>query len=367
MQTKKIMNKDIIIEALKNVMDPDLKKDLVSLNMIDNLNVNNNEVSFTIVLTTPACPLKEKMKADCINAIKKVAPEAEININFSSKVTTVKETPTFKNIKNIIAVVSGKGGVGKSTVAVNLAVGLARSGAKVGLIDGDIHGPSIPLMFGLLNKQPEIIEKDGKQIIIPFNKYGVKLVSMGFFIDTERALIWRGPMIASALTQIMNDTDWGELDYLIFDTPPGTGDIHLTLVQNYSISGIVVVSTPQEVALADARKALNMFVDQKINVPVLGIIENMSYFSPVELPDKKYYIFGKEGAKKLAAERNIKLLAEIPIIESLSVSGDKGIPAAADETNPLYNIFYNMAQNTAQAVAIRNATLGPTKIIEVNN
>ncbi len=361
------MEKEKILNALKNVIDPDFKKDLVTLNMIDELRIEGNKVSFTVVLTTPACPLKDKFKTDCVNAVKSVYPQAEVEVNFSAKVTMQKEKPAHKNIKNIIAVISGKGGVGKSTVAVNLAAGLARSGAKVGLIDGDIHGPSIPIMFGVQYAHPQVIEKDGKQLIVPFEKFGVKLVSMGFFADPGKALIWRGPMIASAFTQIMNDTDWGELDYLVFDTPPGTGDIHLTLVQNYSVTGIVVVSTPQEVALADARKALNMFVDQQVNVPVLGIVENMSYFSPPDNPDKKYYLFGKEGARKLAEENNIRLLAEIPLIESVSQSGDMGIPAVCDDKNPLQNIFMSMAQNTAQSVAIRNATLEPTKIVEIKS
>lgn len=362
-----MMEKEKIIAALRTVNDPDFNKDLVTLNMIDKLEVSDRKVAFTIVLTTPACPLKDRMKNDCITAIHAVYPEAQVEVSFTSKVTTREEKPSHENIKNIIAVISGKGGVGKSTVAVNLAAGLARAGAKVGLVDGDIHGPSIPLMFGMQNAHPQVVEKDGKQLIIPFEKFGVKLVSMGFFADPGKALIWRGPMIASAFTQIMNDTDWGELDYLVFDTPPGTGDIHLTLVQNYSVTGIVVVSTPQEVALADARKALNMFVDQKVNVPVLGIVENMSYFSPPEMPDKKYYLFGKEGARKLAAQNNIRLLAEIPLVESVSESGDKGIPAVCDDNNPLQNAFMSMAQNTAQAVAIRNATLDPTKIVEVSN
>lgn len=361
------MEKEIILGALKTVMDPDLRKDLVTLGMIENLEVDGQKVSFTIVLTTPACPLKEKLKNDCIAAIHLVYPEVEVEVSLTAKVTSHKEKPAHENIKNIIAVISGKGGVGKSTVAVNLAAGLARSGAKVGLVDGDIHGPSIPLMFGVQHEHPKVIEKDGKQIIVPFEKFGVKLVSMGFFTDTSKALIWRGPMIASAFTQIMNDTDWGELDYLIFDTPPGTGDIHLTLVQNYSVTGIVVVSTPQEVALADARRALNMFVDQQVNVPVLGVVENMSFFSPPETPDKKYYLFGKEGARKMAAENNIRLLAEIPLVESVSQSGDKGIPAVCDDHNPLQKVFMSMAQNTAQAVAIRNATMEPTKIVEVKN
>ena len=359
------MDKGAVLKALGRVSEPDLKKDLVTLNMIEDLQVEGDKVSFSIVLTTPACPMKSRMKEDCEQEIHKDFPNAEVEVNFTSKVTSGKSNPAHANIKNLVAVISGKGGVGKSTIAVNLAAGLARSGAKVGLVDGDIHGPSIPLMFGLKDERPDVIEKDGKSKIVPYEKFGVKMVSMGFFADPDKALIWRGAMITSAFRQIMDDTEWGELDYLIFDTPPGTGDIHLTLVQNYSVNGIVVVSTPQEVALADAKKAINMFVNPDINVPVLGLVENMSYFSPPEFPDKKYYIFGKEGGKRLAEKTGIKLLAEIPIVEDVCQSGEIGIPAVVDDANPLNSAFYTMAQNVAQAVAIRNANQGPTKKVEI--
>ena len=359
------MEKSVVLKALGRVSEPDLKKDLVTLNMIDDLQVEGNKVSFAIVLTTPACPLKNVMRTDCENEIRKDYPDAEIEVSFTSKVTSSKKSPAHENIKNLVAVISGKGGVGKSTVAVNLAVGLARSGAKVGLVDGDIHGPSVPLMFGLKDERPEIIEKDGKNKILPYEKFGVKMVSMGFFADPDKALIWRGAMITSAFRQIMDDTEWGELDYLIFDTPPGTGDIHLTLVQNYSVTGIVVVSTPQEVALSDARKAINMFVNPDINVPILGLVENMSYFTPPELPENKYYLFGKEGGKKLAEKMGVSLLGEIPIAEDVCQSGEIGVPAVIDEANPQSEAFYSMAQNVARAVAIRNASQGPTKIVEI--
>ena len=359
------IDKNVVLKALARVSEPDLKKDLVSLNMIEDVKIDGNKISFTIVLTTPACPMKKVMIEDCEAEIWKDFPEAKVEVNFTSRVTSAKTKSSHKNIKNLIAVISGKGGVGKSTIAVNLAAGLARSGAKVGLIDADIHGPSIPLMFGLQNDRPEIIQKDGKDKIMPFEKFGVKIVSMGFFSDPDKALIWRGVMITNAFRQIMDDTEWGELDYLIFDTPPGTGDIHLTLVQNYSVTGVVVVSTPQEVALTDARKAYNMFVNPDINVPVLGLVENMSYFSPPELPNNKYYIFGKGGARKLAESSGITLLAEIPIVEAVCQSGEIGIPAVVDEANPLYDVFYSMAQNVAQAVSIRNAMQEPTKIVEI--
>lgn len=361
------LSKESLLKALSTVNDPDLHKDLVSLNMISEPEISGNKVAFKIILTTPACPLKDKMRKECIDAIHLIAPEAEIEIGFDAKVTTQRKSEALPGIKNIIGVVSGKGGVGKSTIAVNLAVGLAKSGAKVGLVDADIYGPSIPQMFDLVNAQPEMIEQDGKNLIVPFEKYGVKLISIGFFVDQSKALIWRGPMISSALTQILNETHWGELDYLVFDMPPGTGDIHLTLVQNYSVTGIVVVSTPQEVALADARKALNMFTEETIKVPVLGIVENMSYFSPTELPNNKYYIFGKGGARSLAEEMGIKLLGEIPILEAVCQSGEKGVPAVTDTKTPVGEAFYTMAQNVAQAIAIRNSKSGPTKIVEINH
>ncbi|PLW94083.1 MAG: MRP family ATP-binding protein [Marinilabiliales bacterium] len=359
------IDRNVVLKALGRVSEPDLKKDLVTLNMIEDLQVEGQKISFSIVLTTPACPMKNRMKEDCEQEIRKDYPDAEVEVNFTANVTSGKANPSHENIKNLVAVISGKGGVGKSTVAVNLAAGLARSGAKVGLVDGDIHGPSMTLMFGLKEEKPEIIEKDGKNRIMPYEKFGVKMVSMCFFADPDKALIWRGAMITSAFRQIMDDTEWGELDYLIFDTPPGTGDIHLTLVQNYSVNGIVVVSTPQEVALADAKKAINMFTNPDINVPVLGLVENMSYFSPPEQPEKKYFIFGKEGGRELAEKMNIKLLAEIPIVEDICQSGEIGIPAVVDEANPQSEAFYAMAQNVAQAVAIRNAMQGPTKKVEI--
>ena len=235
--------------------------------MVQDLDVKEGKVSLSLILTTPACPLKKYFETQIIEKIKSIIPDAEVNVNISSKTTTVRSESIMGNIKNIVAVVSGKGGVGKSTIAVNLAVGLAQKGAKTAFMDADIHGPSAPLMFGLENIQPQIIDKDHKQIITPLEKYGTKIMSMGFFIDPDKALIWRGPMIGSAFKQIMEDTDWGELDYLVIDTPPGTGDIHLTIVQNYSLTGVVIVTTPQKIAINDAVKAINMFKDPNINVP----------------------------------------------------------------------------------------------------
>lgn len=362
------MMKEKILEALKSVIDPDLKKDIVSLGMVQNLEINGNKVSFSIVLTTPACPLKEMFKDQAINAVKSVMPTADIDVKIISNTSTARAHSIMGNIKNIVAVVSGKGGVGKSTIATNLAVGLALRGAKVGFIDADIHGPSAPLMFGLENVQPEVVENNGKQIITPLEKYGVKIMSMGFFIDPEKALIWRGPMIGSAFKQIMEDTNWGELDYLIIDTPPGTGDIHLTLVQNYSLTGVVIVTTPQKIAINDAVKAINMFNDSNINVPILGIVENMSYFIPPDAPDKKYNIFSGLGSiNDIAKKFHTNILGHIPIDPQICDEADNGRPAILDD-NTTYSLeLRKMVDATTQAISIRNATLPETKIVEIKN
>ncbi|MCD4698285.1 MAG: Mrp/NBP35 family ATP-binding protein [Bacteroidales bacterium] len=365
-----MITQEQVLQALKHVDDPDFKKDLVSLNMIQNIKIDGKKISFDLVLTTPACPLKNVMKADCEAAISEHIGEGlEVIVNFDSKVSSKRKESEkmLKGVKNIIAVASGKGGVGKSTVAANLAVSLARSGAKVGLLDADIYGPSMPMMFDLEGAQPLGKEKNGKTFIIPEEKYGVKVLSIGFFVQAEQALIWRGPMATNALNQLINDTEWGELDHLIIDLPPGTGDIHLTLVQTLPVTGAVIVSTPQKVALADARKAFSMFNTKDINVPILGLVENMSWFTPDELPDNKYYIFGKEGGKKLAEESNVILLGQIPIVQSVREGGDNGSPATLDETTIVGKAFDDLAQKVAQQIAIRNANLEPTKIVEIKH
>lgn len=361
------MSHEVVLKALSNVIDPDFKKDLVSLNMIRDLKVEGQKISFTLFLTTPACPLKEQLKSNCLSEIEKALPGSIVDIKLDAQVHSHKEAPAFKNIKNIIAVVSGKGGVGKSTISVNLAVGLARSGAKVGLVDADIHGPSMPIMFGVENQYPEVRKEDGKDLIMPIEKYGVKMMSIGFFVDPQKALIWRGAMTSSALQQIMNDTQWGDLDYLIIDTPPGTGDIHLTLVQNYSVTGVVVVTTPQNVALADARKAMNMFANDGINVPILGVVENMSYFTPADAADKRYYIFGKDGAQKLVDEFSTSILGQIPIEEEVCQGGEKGEPIVLNGEGNSAKAFFSMAQNVARATVIRNISMEPTPIVQINH
>jgi ATP-binding protein involved in chromosome partitioning len=359
------LTKENLLKALSEVIDPDLKKDLVSLGMIQNIHIDGNKAAFDVVLTTPACPLKEVIKKDCEDKIQKHLGEVKTIINMTSNVTTKRdEGPVLPGVKNIIAVSSGKGGVGKSTVAANLAVALARSGADVGLIDADIYGPSIPTMFNCEFEQPGIVQEDGKNKIVPIQQYGVKLISIGFLTNSEDAVVWRGPMASSALRQFISDAKWGELDYLIIDLPPGTSDIHLTLVQAVPVTGAVVVTTPQKVALADAQKGISMFKQPQINVPILGLVENMAWFTPDELPDNKYFIFGEGGGRKLAEKNEVELLGQIPIVQSIRESGDNGYPAAMKD-GEISDAFKHLAENVARQVAIRNASMSETKKVEV--
>jgi ATP-binding protein involved in chromosome partitioning len=358
--------KEDVLKALSTVQDPDLKKDLVTLNMIKDLEVANNKIRFTVVLTTPACPLKEKIRQDCENAIVKlVGKEVPLEIIMSSSVTSLRDNaPLLPGVKNIIAIASGKGGVGKSTVTSNLAVALAQAGAKVGLIDADIFGPSIPVMFNCEREQPEVKVINGKNYILPLEHYGVKLMSIGFLAPSDSAVIWRGPMASAALKQFISDAIWGDLDYLLIDLPPGTSDIHLTLVQTVPVTGAVIVTTPQKVALADAMKGLAMFKQPQINVPVLGVVENMAYFTPEELPDNKYYIFGKDGGKNLAEKFNVPLLGQIPLVQSIRESGDSGLPAVLKE-GITAKAFKDLAETMARQIAIRNANFDQTKRVEM--
>ena len=346
-----------VLAALSHVEDPDLKKDLVTLNMIKDVKIDGKEVSFTLELTTPACPMKDMLKNACTNAVKHfVDADAIININITSRVTKPLDISQLKDIKNIILISSGKGGVGKSTVASNLAVTLAADGAKVGLIDADIYGPSVPIMFDLVGAKPSARETaDGKSLILPIEKYGIKLLSLGFFADPDQPVPWRGPMASNAVKQLFNDADWGELDYLLVDLPPGTGDIHITISQSFPISGAVIVTTPQQVALADTRKGLAMFNMPGINIPVLGVIENMSYFTPAEHPQNKYYIFGKDGGKELASAANVPFLGEIPLVQGITEAGDQGRPIALDSNHPQALAFKEIAGKIAQQISISNA------------
>ncbi len=352
-----------ILAALGQVQEPDLKQDLVSLNMIKDIVLGIGQVRFTVVLTTPACPLKEKIRKDCTEAIHQYVDEnLSVVIDMTADVTSTRMTNSavLPQVKNIIAISSGKGGVGKSTVTANLAVALHKMGAKVGIIDADIFGPSIPLMFGAEDLQPQVSVLNGRNMIQPIKQYGIQMMSIGFLTPADSAVVWRGPMASQALRQFFNDTNWDELDYLLIDLPPGTSDIHLTLVQTVPVTGAVVVTTPQKVALADATKGLMMFKQAQINVPILGIIENMAYFTPEELPDNKYYIFGQDGGKNLAQKFETALLGQIPLVQSIREAGDAGRPIASDADSLTAQAFRDAAEALARAVAIRNADFDKT-------
>jgi ATP-binding protein involved in chromosome partitioning len=331
---------NLVLEALKDVLYFPKHDNIIALNMVRDLKVDGHNISFTIVFHKQDNKSEFALRKLAENAIhKKVDDQAIVNLAFAL------EFPSLSQVKHIIAIGSGKGGVGKSTVAANLAVALQKTGKKVGILDADIYGPSIPIMFDVADQKPYVDPdaEDGK--IIPIEKYGIKIQSIGFFVDASQALIWRGPMASQALNQLLNDTHWGELDYLVIDLPPGTGDIHLTLVQQYPIDGIAIVSTPQKVALADAQKAFSMFNQDKIRIRILGLIENMSYFTPAELPENKYYLFGKQGGRRLADDARVNLLAEIPLVQSICESGDSGKPVVLDENSQVYKAFINLAIN----------------------
>lgn len=363
-----VMTKNDILKALSNVQEPDLGKDLVTLNMVKDIEIEGNYVAFTVVLTTPACPLKDMIKNACINAVKiLVNKEATVNVKFTSNTTSKRKEgdAILPKVRNIIAVVSGKGGVGKSTVASNLSLALSQGGAKVGLMDADIYGPSVPIMFGVRGERPMMQEVNGKGMIVPLERYGIKLLSIGLLVDEKNAVVWRGPMASSAIRQFVSDVIWGELDYLVIDMPPGTGDIHLTLVQTVPVTGVVVVTTPQDVALADAKKAIAMFGQAQIKVPIIGLIENMSYFTPAELPDNRYYIFGKEGGRRLAEEYDIPFLGQIPLVQSIREGGDQGVPVMMGDDEITRNAFEEFAAAAARSISMRNANMSANEVAEV--
>lgn len=363
-----VMTEADILKALSNVQEPDLGKDLVTLNMVKDIVINGNDVSFTIVLTTPACPMKDMMRNASENAVKiLVNKEARVQVNFTANTTSQRksEDQILKGVKNIIAVVSGKGGVGKSTVSANLALALREGGAKVGLMDADIYGPSVPIMFGVRGERPMMREVNGKPMIQPLEKYGLKLMSIGLLVDEKNAVVWRGPMASSAIRQFVTEVEWGELDYLVIDMPPGTGDIHLTLMQTVPVTGVVIVTTPQNVALADAKKGIAMFGQAQINVPIIGLVENMAYFTPAELPENKYYLFGKEGGKRLAEEYDLNFLGQIPLIQSIREGGDIGVPAMIGDDDQSKKAVMDFAAAAVRQIAIRNANLPTTKKVEV--
>jgi ATP-binding protein involved in chromosome partitioning len=355
-----------ILKALRTVIDPDLHKDIVSLGMVKNIRIESGKISFSVELTTPACPLKEMIRGKCTRVVEEISDEGtEIEIEMTSNVTTVRnDSPLLPGVKNIIAVASGKGGVGKSTIVTNLAIGLAKSGAKVGLIDADIFGPSIPIMFNCEFQKPKTKKSGDRTMILPIEKYGIKLISIGLLMSKKNAMIWRGPMASSALKQLIGDTEWGDLDYLMIDLPPGTSDIHLTLVQAVPVTGVIIVTTPQKVALEDARKGLIMFNQEKINVPILGIVENMSYFLSDENSDKKQYVFGQGGGKSLARSEKVPLIAQVPLVQSIRESSDEGFPITMED-NKITDIFMELSQSVASQVAIRNASKNPTEVLEI--
>lgn len=362
------MTVDAVLQALSQVQEPDLGKDLVSLNMVKDVAIEGDSVSFTVVLTTPACPMKDMMRTACENAIRiLVNKSAKVQVNFTANTSSGRkqDQQVLNGVKNIIAVVSGKGGVGKSTLSANLALALAEGGASVGLMDADIYGPSVPIMFGVRGERPLMKEVNGKGMIVPLEKMGIRLMSIGLLVDEKNAVVWRGPMASSAIRQFVTEVDWGELDYLVIDMPPGTGDIHLTLMQTVPVTGVIIVTTPQNVALADAKKAIAMFGQAQINVPVIGLIENMAYFTPEELPNNRYYLFGKDGGKNLASEYDLPFLGQIPLVQSIREGGDAGVPAMQGTDELSKQALREVAAQTVRNIARRNASIPATRPIEL--
>jgi ATP-binding protein involved in chromosome partitioning len=360
----------LIIDALKHVRYPGTGEDIVSAGMVeDNIRIDGNKISFSLVFEKQNDPFAKSLVKACEQAVLTYAGEeaeikGNIDVRFKAVAKVDPENP-LPLVKNIIAVSSGKGGVGKSTVSANLAVALAKAGYKVGLLDADIFGPSVPKMFGMEDARPVLEEVDGRDLIRPEERYGVKLLSIGFFVNPKDAVLWRGGMASNALKQLITDANWGELDYFVLDLPPGTSDIHLTLVQTLGITGAIVVSTPQQVALADARKGISMFMGEKVNVPVLGLVENMAWFTPAELPENKYYIFGKEGCKRLAEELEVPLLGQIPIVQSICESGDSGEPIACKDDSVVAQAFAALAEQVVKQTELRNSTKEKTKRVVV--
>lgn len=365
MSHKLIVPKNIT-DALRTVYYPESNEDIVSLEMPQEIRIAGKRVSFSLVFQKSNDPHIETLVLESEKAIKKyVGEDVEIEDQIAVKFIHDMERPVLPQVKNIVAIASGKGGVGKSTTAVNLAVALANSGKRVGLLDADIFGPSIPKMFGAENIGPTGEKIDGREVINPIEKFGVKFLSVGFFVDPESAIIWRGPMASNALKQLISEGNWGELDYLLLDLPPGTSDIHLTLVQSVPVTGAVIVTTPQDVALADVVRGTSMFQSKSIDVPVLGLIENMAWFTPAELPDNKYYIFGKEGGKNLADKLGLRLLGQVPIVQSIREGGDEGTPVAANIDSVTGAAYAEIARNVDHSVHLRNIQKAPTKKVKI--
>lgn len=358
------MDQEQILNALRTVRDPRTGQDVVAAGMVQNLVLDGKNVNFTLLLPSLQMQGKEELNFACMGAIMAVFPQANVNVHFMAQAPGSQSgNSTIPHIRNIIAVASGKGGVGKSTVAVNLALGLKQLGAKVGLMDADVYGPSIPTMLGLVGARPKVQEVTGQMKMVPLRAYDMPVISIGNIVDPEQAVVLRGPRLAAIIKQFFNDVLWDPLDFLIVDLPPGTGDVQLTLVQTAAVTGVVLVTTPQEVALADAVKAMNMFLMPQINVPILGVVENMSWFTPAELPNNKYYIFGQGGGKKLALESHSVLLGQIPLVQSVREGGDEGKPVVVQPGHPVAEAFIEVSKNTLRQVAVRNETMAPTKIV----
>lgn len=366
------ISKQNILKALETITVSGEGKNMVDSGAVQNVVTFADEVVVDLKLTTPALHIKKRAEADVIKTIhEKVDANAKVQVNIKVEAPQKPQNPNLikgkpiKGIQNIVAVASGKGGVGKSTVTANLAVTLSKMGFKVGILDTDIYGPSIPIMFDVAMEKPLSVNVEGKSKMKPVENYGIKILSIGFFTQPDQAVIWRGPMAAKALNQLIFDADWGELDFMLLDLPPGTGDIHLSIMQSLPITGAVVVSTPQNVALADARKGVAMFRQENIDVPVLGIVENMAYFTPAELPNNKYYIFGKEGAKHLAEDLNVPFLGEVPLVQSIREAGDVGRPAALQSATPIEEAFEAITRNVVEETVRRNENLPPTEAIKI--
>ena len=364
-----IQKKDVL-EALRKITAPGEGKNMVDSGAVQNIVVFGDEVVVDVVINNPSLQAKKRTEVEIMKAIHgEVHEKAKVVVNvkvIAPEVPEIKGKP-IPGIQNVIAVASGKGGVGKSTVTANLATALAKMGFKVGVLDADVYGPSIPIMFDVAGNRPQSVAINGKSFIQPIENYGVKILSIGFFTNANQAVIWRGPMASKALNQLIFESYWGELDFLLIDLPPGTGDIHLSIMQALPITGVVVVSTPQKIALADARRGVAMFKQENINVPVLGIVENMAYFTPGELPNNKYYIFGKEGAKNLAADLNVPFLGEIPLVQGIREASDEGRPTVLQDGTPQANAFRTLAQEVVKSVVERNETLPPSEAIRITN
>ncbi|GJM31950.1 MAG: iron-sulfur cluster carrier protein [Saprospiraceae bacterium] len=361
------IDKTQIVKALAKVNDPNSGQDLITMNMVRDLVIEGNNVNFTIELSSLNTEHKQELNFACIGAIQGLYPNANVNVHLMSRTDQSKEAPSvLSHVKNIIAVASGKGGVGKSTIAVNLALGLKQLGARVGLIDADLYGPSIPTMLGLQGQRPKIQSHYNKPKILPLEAHGISVMSIGFIIEPEQAVVLRGPRLSGIIKQFINDCIWPQLDYLVIDLPPGTGDIQLSLVQTVPVTGAVMVTTPQEVAVIDAIKAMNMFLLPSVNVPILGVVENMSWFTPKELPDNKYFLFGEGGGKKLTKISKSVLLGQVPIVQGIREGGDQGQPIVLDKDNPSSEAFMNIAKNLVRQVVVRHEVLAPTQRVDVN-